>query len=456
MIQVRFPNPQIGEVKSKISSAPESRDAVKTGENARKRHDKDKEKRKERQTRAEDEVPKAERRLIQQTSTQPTAKKPKATRKLKLRKILEALKTAASFLSSVGSAEDVEMWLEDNGFTDEETIKLLQDACSSIMVILREKLPHTQTDDSPTTSQDQQQKSAKVPVLQPYYFYRTNARAATVLVPRLNLTFGQKISTSALTRKTIGFIMREGAIQPLMCAVSGSRNVADPNPQILDSEMWLKEVQEFAADHIDFKFQSDGWDEWHERKRKGDGFASHAEPCLMLWWALRMLGLELPKGDKLSVKKLHRLHKSKLRKNARLILSEAPCRCCKRFQNQLEMVTGITFDVHVVLNLGKLESIKDEKKAKQWPVMATLEADEEEEGELVEDRAETQTIWHRTLEETTISRRQSHEPSLPKTPKQKQKNKRSTEHSVDNIRKYKFIQHTSKQQSQGNSRREQR
>src|SRR6266536_3693563 len=63
--------------------------------------------------------------------------KPKKVKKPKPEKIFETLRTAAAYLKDIGTTEDVEEWLLDKGFLEDDQLKELRDICVTISSLLR-------------------------------------------------------------------------------------------------------------------------------------------------------------------------------------------------------------------------------------------------------------------------------------------------------------------------------
>ncbi|KAF4637954.1 hypothetical protein G7Y89_g103 [Cudoniella acicularis] len=282
------------------------------------------------------------------------ARKINTPRARKPSKILESLQKSAELLKPIGNAEDVEMWLQDNGFEGSEHIKDLKQSCEAICEHLRSQNP---------TSRENSKLSGKG--FNEFFVYRDGVKNVTLLAP-IHLPFKANSSNYAV-KKTFGFVRRKGSCLIKMHAISGYKECLEPQDDLLDSAAWLKVVRRFGR-HIGFLFRSDGFDKMHGME-SGDSCASHVEPSLMLYWALYILGRSLKLGKVPSIKQLFTLRKLNTPKDAEIFISDEPCDSCDSFREKMQLLTGIKFIVHVVPNLGKLELKRDPKNGiRSWQI----------------------------------------------------------------------------------------
>jgi hypothetical protein len=277
----------------------------------------------------------------------------------KKEKFLRAFKEVTSCLKSVEDEEDVEDWMGDMGISGED-IKNVRKSCEAISNLLRVKEKPVKT-----TRQDNE-------TLDQYFVLRQGYRSVILLAPveslRCNSRYGKK--------KVLGVLRKVGMACPLKLAFPGWKNCADAHDRLLDSELWAERVLKFAK-HIDHRFKDNGFDQYH-KKEIGASYASHVEPKLMLFFACRLFVNRV--GEPLNLRKLHLLRRLQSGTEAEIIVSEEPCTDCKKFQEVIELVTGLKFKVKVCQNLGILKRYRNDKGAKIYQRYPTEspELDEED------------------------------------------------------------------------------
>ena len=300
----------------------------------------------------EDEL--AGNRLGEQKSINPKAV-------AKPQKVLKALEKAASLLSTVGDAEDIETWLQDQGFGEDDRIKELQEYSSNISDLLRAKAAPPKA----WNANKSQGTATALEPLGPFFIFRVGTKSAMLLGPvetfkgTINLTMA----------KTIGFVRKKGSYFPSMCAFSGYTECVEDHPGVLDNAFWTEKVYEFGKWH-EHRFKSDGFDSYHG-KPIGYGFAAHVEPKLMLFWALRLLGKFT--GEVPSMGRLWELKDMRGCKQAEILLSQEPCEVCLSFQKMLEKMCGMKFTLIILPNLGELKPVRDKRGRKRYlPSVETI------------------------------------------------------------------------------------
>ncbi|KAE8451487.1 hypothetical protein EG329_003560 [Mollisiaceae sp. DMI_Dod_QoI] len=279
--------------------------------------------------------------------------------------LVELIKSLAAALSTVGDPEDVKSFLGDEVFPDAETLQSLHSNCHVVKTLLQHlgKLGDTVEQRIPSTIQHYDK----------YVVYR----APTNLLYLLGVVEVFKPSHSAYSRrKTLGFVRTKGTTMPLDsigCSLSGTKNVLEDHPRMLDTEFWLKEVMYFA-EHLDHEFQRGPWDTYHGMK-DGTINASHVEPTLFLSYAYHLVRKFIRVGGDVRkhLKNMWRLRLLGQKFEAELVLSKAPCKPCKKFQKDIEDLTGIEFSYVIMDNVAQALPEKDSIKYEIYPRFAREE-----------------------------------------------------------------------------------
>jgi hypothetical protein len=257
--------------------------------------------------------------------------------------------------------EELEAWLNDHGLHDSETINMLEEKSSTLSKLLR-------TRRTPKTASS----SAIAPVgmgsledFDQFFLYR-NGNKLMILSPVEIFKSPRTVSK----KKVFGFIRRAGTSTPLMYSISGYTEYLNPHPKLLDTNEWPGLVYTFGF-FYGHRFQTDGWDGTHGMVN-GANEAGHAEPQLMLFYACYLLtklsGVVEPISKQFN--RLYRLRDFKSAKTAEIFLSRAPCQSCKRFQELIEDITGISFIIKVTSNVGRISLSRDQYGYEVLPTCA--------------------------------------------------------------------------------------
>jgi hypothetical protein len=289
--------------------------------------------------------------------------KPARVRKVKPKKILDSLKATATYLSSIGSLEDVEIWLEEHGIKEEESLHHLRKSCRLITDLLGVQRSPLKEDS---------QLSGAISALGQFYIYRNGTKRVELLAPVDVFESGKNYAS----RKGFGFLRKIGSYFPVMYAISGYSESLQAADKLLDSIFWTQELMKFSKMWA-FKFKSDGWDKVHNRE-EGTDHASHAENQLMLAWAYRLLAKAT--GSAPSLRKLHHLRRLDIQKDAEIALNDKPCVGCRLFQKELELITGINFSFIELPSLGNMVAVKNDRGYKTWKTQIHLQLEEIEQG----------------------------------------------------------------------------
>ena len=186
--------------------------------------------------------------------------------------------------------------------------------------------------------------------------YRRNNQSLVLLAP-VEIPFTAK----QLQRKVLGFVMKKGSEHALIHALPGNKELP-AHPRLLDNLVWVAEVRRMSAFH-GFVFPTNGWELIRGEDRRGESFASHVEPKLMLFYACHLLirltkeALEL----KIQVAMLPRLLELTSEHTAEIHLSRRPCHTCKAFQRFMKRTTGIDFEFVIITNLGIMKETRDKR-----------------------------------------------------------------------------------------------
>jgi hypothetical protein len=299
-----------------------------------------------------------------------------AKRKVKPKKILDSLKIAAAHLASIGRLEDVEIWLEDIGITEEESLANLRKQCKLIADLLGVK--------NSSSKETSHELSGAVANLGRFYIYRNGTKRVELLAPVDVFESGKNYAS----RKGFGFLRKTGSYFPAMYAISGYSESLQAADKLLDSIFWTQELMKFSEVWA-FKFKSDGWDKVHH-KEEGTGHASHAENQLMLAWAYRLFTKAT--GSAPSLRKLHHLRGLEIQKDAEVALNDKPCVGCRLFQKELELITGIRFTFIELPSLGNIVAVKNDRGYKMWRTQIHLQLEEEIEEGLAEVEDEEEYV----------------------------------------------------------------
>jgi hypothetical protein len=295
-----------------------------------------------------------------------TVPKPDPIRKVKPKKVIGALKAAASHLANIRSLEDVEVWLEENGINEEESLAVLRNSCKTVADLLSVQ--------NPSTNENSQHVSGTLAHLGQFYIYRNGTKRVELLAPVDVFHAGKNYAA----KKGFGFVRRTGSYFPVLYAVSGWADGLQPTSKLLDSRYWTEEVMAFTS-HWEIKLRSDGFDVY-----KGEPFgksdASHAEKQLMLAYAYRLL--HKATGIAPSFKKLQHIRGMNIHKEADIVLNDKPCFGCRSFQKELEFISGIKYNLVEVPSLGNIVPVKNSRGYKTWKTRVQVQ---------IEDRGEEES-----------------------------------------------------------------
>jgi len=312
----------------------------------------------------EDEEP-DDNDTVKLTHAQRKAESKKKASRLTLINLIDKLAVA---ISEVGDPEDIKCHLTEDGTIDLETISELQKNC----MVLKNSLKHLGSiGDTPDVT---------VPSTSSHYgdyvVYRPPNQDLLYL---LSVAEVFKPNHQAYgNRKTLGFVRQKDTQFPLSCALSGWTNVLDYHPRMLDTEFWLDEVKNFAATQLDYVFKAGCWDRANGRD-DGDGYASHVELTLMLFYACHLVAKKL--GIKTSIRQASRsIWKLKLLKEkfeAEIVISKAPCAYCKQFQRLFQKFSGVKFTYVIMDNVAEVFPEKDARGYELYPKFAEDDNHEE-------------------------------------------------------------------------------
>ncbi|KIN04254.1 hypothetical protein OIDMADRAFT_26867 [Oidiodendron maius Zn] len=283
------------------------------------------------------------------------------------RRIIAALEKAATILKNIGDEEDVADFLDDNDITDDEDVQSLRKSCHAIANLLRIKTTAVKNSAALDTSK----------VLDQYFVLRAGSSSVKLVAPIEEFHCNKYYNN----KKVMGFLRRQGDLFPLMVAFPGWKACAEAHPRLLDSDIWSNKVLEFA-ENVGHHFKLDGWDIYH-KMREGLFQASHVEPKLMLSFACYLQKKRLK--EKLDLRKLHHLRRLTSRIEAEIIISEEPCASCKKFKEDIELVTGLKFTFKVCENLGMLKSYRDSHGRKKYPRFASDESEATDSTDIEDD-----------------------------------------------------------------------
>ncbi|RDL39521.1 uncharacterized protein BP5553_03861 [Venustampulla echinocandica] len=264
-------------------------------------------------------------------------------------------KSSSEFLEYVKTNEDVKALVQTYGV---EKITDIEEKVGSVAKLLRSRRAPRATAkpvDGTLQSFDQ-------------YFVLRDVGNTIMLVAPVEIF---KASV-AIRSKTLGFVRKASEYWPLMCSISGVKNIVSPHEKMLDSEFWTHEVFRFST-FVDMKFQPTPF-EAHQGVPRGMHCSSHVERKLMLWYACRVLckvlGAEAPTSIRKQVFSLGQINNIRPRPMAEIVLDRNPCRNCKVFQAFMEDFTGIKFTFIVCSKLGKVKLEKDQRGNQVFPLLA--------------------------------------------------------------------------------------
>lgn len=145
-----------------------------------------------------------------------------------------------------------------------------------------------------------------------------------------------------------------------MCSLPGMIS-ADAHSLLLDNQIWGEQIRRLA-ENSGWDFPTNGWDARWGDARKGESFASHVEPKLMLFYAChlvsKLLGEVLPLRKQ--VGKLYKLKKITPSPQAEMLLTRPPCPSCSKWMAEFEEMTGIHFTWALIPNLGEMLETRKE------------------------------------------------------------------------------------------------
>ncbi|KAF8866906.1 hypothetical protein BDZ45DRAFT_177963 [Acephala macrosclerotiorum] len=282
-------------------------------------------------------------------------------------KVAGMIENLAATLAAVGDPEDVKNFLIDEAL-DAAALKFLHQTCQSLKTSLQNvgKQSDTLTQRAPSTIEHYDK----------YMVYRSSSGKKMLYL--LGVIEAFKPNHTAYTRrKVVGFVRTKGTSMPLQCALSGYFHQLEDHPRMLDTDFWLKEVK-YWAEILDHDFRVGPWDRQHGRD-DGDGYASHVEPTLFLFYASHLVGKYIGvEGDvRKTLKSMWRLRLLGKKFEAEIFLSKTSCKQCTKFQNDIEDLTGIKFTYIIMNNLAEVFPTKDPKGYDKLPRFAGEEDKEE-------------------------------------------------------------------------------
>ncbi|KAL2075693.1 hypothetical protein VTL71DRAFT_636 [Oculimacula yallundae] len=263
------------------------------------------------------------------------------------RKTFKNLAAAAEFLSTMDSVAEIEKFMQQNGFSTDEDVKLFAEHCGTIAKLLRTKIERSKGEATATVS-------GEIEPMEMFYMLRDGNRGFKLLAPLEVLT-----ATNTVKDKVFGAIRHRGKYWPLMYAVSGTKNIIPEHPKLLDSELWNQLAFDWGT-QFGQKFRSNGW-EAYRGVATGFESAGHIEPKLMLWLAcqewMKLSKKRLPLEK--TVKMLFELQDLPQVIEVEIIQDRVPCDCCKKFKKRLEKFTGkkLKFKFLICPNVAVMDSV---------------------------------------------------------------------------------------------------
>ncbi|KUJ21843.1 uncharacterized protein LY89DRAFT_778216 [Mollisia scopiformis] len=285
--------------------------------------------------------------------------------------LIKLIQNLAEALTTVGDPEDVKTLLAEDDVLHADIVSTLHKNCHVIKTSLQHLGSIADMPDIPDVT-----VASTLPYYGKYVLYGPKESKLLYL---LSVAEVFKANHSAYSkRKTLGFVRAKGTSFPLQCAISGWTNVLDFHPRMLDTEFWLNEVK-YLAETLDHNFRSGCWDKANDRE-DGDGYASHVEPTLMLYYAYhlatKVFGIKSPVRK--VIQSIWLLDKIGETFEAELVLSKAPCGPCKEFKQLIETFTGIKFTFVIMDNVAEVAPKKDKNGFDIYPKHAVQEEDHQE------------------------------------------------------------------------------
>lgn len=278
--------------------------------------------------------------------------------------LLGILERTAAALAAIGGPEEVEALFQSSGIDDDERIGKIRKSCLDIVSLL------------PVTKSVDGFSHNEVPSTMVLYDQSFVYRASSSVVYLLRAVDVFKGNKRYTRGKVFGYVRAKGSMAALMSALPGWKKCVEDHARLLDSELWTEVVKPLVNFH-NYTFTTGSYDAHHGREN-GDGYATHVEPKLMMWFAIYELQKRTGKvrspleqrGDIWQLKDLIREEKVE----AEIVLSRAPCPHCLKFQQWFERYQPIKFSFIVCTNLGEVKTKKD----KWGQVSVPLYADEVE------------------------------------------------------------------------------
>lgn len=262
-------------------------------------------------------------------------------------------------IKTLGDPDNVRDYLTKDNLIDKETVRNLHKNCHSIKTALEHlgnvsDVPHVRP-------------ASTINHYGEYMLYRPQDDKLLYLLSVAEVF--QPNHRNYTRRKTLGFIRSKGSTFPLVCALSGMKNVLEDHPRMLNTAEWLEEVKHWAK-NLDYKFKTGMWAKKHNVDG-GDGHASHVEPALMLWYACEMVNktVEQYPSNRSAARQIWQLRGMDLK--AELVLSKAPCSECLRFRDKIQHQTQIEFTfAKPIANLADSFPVKDANGFDIYPRLA--------------------------------------------------------------------------------------
>jgi len=322
---------------------------------------------------------------------------------IRTRELLGILQRTTAVLASIGGPEEVEALFQSSGIDDDETIGKIRKSCFNVISLL----PVTKSVDSFSPNQ----VPSTIALYDQSFFYRASSSILYLLRP-VDVFKGTKNYNRG---KVFGYVRAKGSTSALMSALPGWFKCVENHERLLNSELWTEVVKPLADFH-NHTFTTASYDVHHGRE-KGDTYATHVEPRLMLWFAIHELQKRTGKfGSPLEQRgdiwELRDLIREEV--EAEIVLSRPPCRHCLKFQEWFQRYQPIKYSFIVCKNLGEVPLQKDKHGQISLPLYA----------EAVEDPSDSETELESDAEFPTDPQREpEHEPEA--TQRRPQVNKRS-------------------------------
>jgi len=283
------------------------------------------------------------------------------------KEVLRLLEKTAGILSKMGDQEAIKEFLQHLRLHDPGAVDQIESHRNTISDLL-----------APSSFYTPERQPTEVPgtiaCYDQFWPFRADQNRLYILRP---VEVFQGIGGRYNRDKVAGFVMHLNGNFPLMCALPGC---SEEHPNVLNAELWHDLVNSWA-DKYNWAFVASFYDQGED----GKAASTHCEPRLAVWFALFMVQeLFGCKGSyKFLLGEVWRLQTLNKKLQAVMYLSEEPCPPCKEFLKHFEMVHGISFEIRVMDNLGRLKAKRDKHGAKKYSNQATDSEDSSFEEERV-------------------------------------------------------------------------